>query len=119
MPRDLKNQRDKSFSKGKCGDGICVFQNLQDAENFAGIIDINQKMRIKIVFMCRVNTNKVRQPKNYSKFWIVNPTPDEIRPYRILIKKIPISSLILYNQIYSYKMKQREMNRVTIKFLIQ
>lgn len=89
-----KNQRDKSFFKGKCGDGICVFQNLQDAENFAGIIDINQKMVIKIVFMCRVNTNKVRQPKNYSKFWIVNPTPDEIRPYRILIKKIPISSLI-------------------------
>ena len=92
--RDQKNLKSKSYFKGKCGDGICVFQNPHDAENFAGIIDINQKMKIKVMLMCRVNSKKIRQPKNYEKFWILNPTPDEIRPYRILIKKIPISPLV-------------------------
>jgi hypothetical protein len=37
--------------------------------------------------MCRVNPKKIRQPRNYEHLWILNPTPDEIRPYRILIKK--------------------------------
>ena len=92
--RDQKNLKSKSVFKGKCGDGICVFQNPRDAENFAGVININQKMMIKVMLMCRVNSKKIRQPKNYEKFWILNPTPDEIRPYRILIKKIPISPLI-------------------------
>ena len=92
------NMRDNSFfsfiKRDKCGDGICVFQNPDDAENFAGIIEINNKIRIKIILMCRVNSEKIRQPKNYEQCWILNPTPDEIRPYRILIKKIPISPLI-------------------------
>ena len=43
--------------------------------------------------MCRVNSKKIRQPKNFRECWILNPTPDEVRPYRILIKKVPISPL--------------------------
>ena len=31
--------------------------------------------------MCRINPKKKRQPRNYKYFWILNPTPDEIRPY--------------------------------------
>ena len=92
------NIRDNSLfsfiKKEKCGDGICVFQNPDEAENFAGIIEINNQIRIKIILMCRVNSEKIRQPKNYKQCWILNPTPEEIRPYRILIKKIPISPLI-------------------------
>ncbi len=38
--------------------------------------------------MCRVNPDKIRQPVGYKKCWVLNPTPNEIRPYRILIKKI-------------------------------
>ena len=41
--------------------------------------------------MCRVNPEKIRQPKSFPQCWILNPK--EIRPYRILIKKIPISPL--------------------------
>ena len=41
--------------------------------------------------MCRVNPQKIRQPENFKDCWILNPTPDEIRPYRILIKIIPNS----------------------------
>ena len=43
--------------------------------------------------MCRVNPQKIRQPENFEGCWILNPTPDEIRPYRILIKIIPNSPL--------------------------
>ena len=43
--------------------------------------------------MCRVNPQKIRQPETFKECWILNPTPDEIRPYRILIKIIPVSPL--------------------------
>ena len=38
--------------------------------------------------MCRVNIKKIRQPEGFKDCWILNPTPAEVRPYRILIKKI-------------------------------
>ena len=47
--------------------------------------------------MCRVNPYKVRfAKKDYSRYWIVggdsynegNKSSDEIRPYRILVKKM-------------------------------
>ena len=41
----------------------------------------------KILLMCRVNPSKIRQPSRHDKFWILNPVPEEIRPYRILIKR--------------------------------
>ena len=31
--------------------------------------------------------------KNFPDCWILNPNPNEIRSYRILIKKIPISPM--------------------------
>ena len=83
---DLRNKH------SKCGNGICVFQNPEIAENAAGIFDING-YRIKIILMCRVNPKKIRLPKNFPECWILNPNSEEIRPYRILIKKIPISPL--------------------------
>ena len=76
----------------KCGVGVCLFQNPKYAENSAGIIEISG-YKIKIILMCRVNPLKIRQPKKFKECWILNPTSDEIRPYRILIKKIACSSL--------------------------
>ena len=76
----------------KCGEGVCLFQNPEFAENSAGIIDISG-IKFKIMLMCRVNPLKIRQPKSFQQCWILNPTTDEIRPYRILIKKIPSSPL--------------------------
>ena len=32
---------------------------------------------------------KIRQPEIFKDCWILNPTTEEIRPYRILIKTIP------------------------------
>ena len=93
--KDEDNIRSGLFNKlftSKCGDGICLFQNPEYAENSTGNIDVLGE-RIKIILMCRVNPKKIRQPKRFPQCWILNPTPDEVRPYRILIKKIPISPL--------------------------
>ena len=88
----FENDRDIRHNNSKCGNGICLFQNPEYAENTAGIVDICG-FRIKIMLMCRVKPNKIRQPENCRELWILNPTPDEVRPYRILIKRIPFSPL--------------------------
>ena len=38
--------------------------------------------------MLRVNPEKIRVPVGRPDFWVLNGNPDEIRPYRILIKKV-------------------------------
>ena len=87
---DFRNTSKKGIKI--CGDGICLFQNPEYAENSAGIIYICG-YQIKVLLMCRINPKKIRQPENFRDCWILNPTPDEIRPYRILIKIIPNSPL--------------------------
>ena len=86
------NLKDKSKNEyEKCGNGVYLYQNPKIAENTASIIDIGG-VRYKILLMCRVNPKKIRQPQGFPDCWILNPTPSEVRPYRILIKKnIPIS----------------------------
>ena len=39
-------------------------------------------------FMMRVKPDKIRSPKEKEEYWVLNPTTDEIRPYRILVKEI-------------------------------
>ena len=90
--RKDSNCRKNSGHYKLCGDGICLFQNPEYAENSAGIINING-YQVKVILMCRVNPKKIRQPENFKDCWILNPTPDEIRPYRILIKIVPNSPL--------------------------
>ena len=53
--------------------------------------------------MCRVNPKKIRQPLDHDYFWILNPTPDEIRPYRILIKRIDNSPLSMDYKLITFK----------------
>ena len=40
----------------------------------------------KMGFMMRVKPDKIRISGDYSKFWVLNGTTDEMRPYRIMIK---------------------------------
>ena len=76
------------FGNNKCGNGVILFQNPQFAENYASIIKLSNNEQIKVLIMCRVNPKKIRQPETFKNFWILNLTMEEIRPYRILIKKI-------------------------------
>lgn len=67
---------------------ICLNQNPKLAENNAGIINVFG-YKIMIMLMFRVNPNKINKSEKNKNCWIFNPTPDEIRPYRILVKIIP------------------------------
>ena len=87
-----KNDYDLRSPRKKCGCGVYLFQDPKIAENSAGIIDIIG-IRYKVLLMCRVNPKKIRQPVGYKNCWILNPTPDEIRPYRILVKTELITPL--------------------------
>ena len=89
-----QDQIDERNKNQKCGEGLCLYQDPIWAENTARIIDIpGYNISIKVLLMCRVKPNKIRQPKNFPGCWILNPTPDEIRPYRILFKKVIKSCL--------------------------
>ena len=89
-----KDQINERNPHQKCGEGVCVYQDPNMAENTARIINIpGYGVNIKLILMCRVKPNKIRNPKNFNGCWILNPTPDEIRPYRLLFKKVIKSSL--------------------------
>ena len=38
-------------------------------------------------FMMRVNPKKIKKTEEQPDYWVLNATPDEIRPYRILVKE--------------------------------
>ena len=81
----------------KCKTGAYFYRNPNYAENSSETIKIGG-FNYKIMFMCRVNPLKIRQPENFLDCWILNPSPDEVRPYKILIKKIPKSPLAIASQ---------------------
>ena len=80
-----------------CKSGAYFFNNPEFAENSSEKIKI-VGVEYKVMFMCRVNPEKIMQPENFKDCWILSPTPDEVRPYKILIKKIPISPLAIASQ---------------------
>ena len=84
---DANIESDSKAEYQKCGNGVYLFQDPKIAENTASIIDIGG-VRYKILLMCRVNPKKIRTPQGFKDCWVLNPTPAEVRPYRILIKKI-------------------------------
>ena len=91
------NVNNSRKSGEKCKSGAYFYRNPNYAENSSETINIGG-FEYKIMFMCRVNPSKIRQPENFQDCWILNPTPDEVRPYKILIKKIPKSPLAIASQ---------------------
>ena len=67
---------------------ICLYQDPKLAENNAGIVNVFG-YKIMIMLMFRVNPNKIKKSEKNPNCWMFNPTPDEIRPYRVLLKIIP------------------------------
>ena len=80
----------------KCGRGVYCTPKIKEAEGYAGVFTMNNS-QYKIVFMCRVNPYKIRIAKGMPIYWIVSGDSlssgnikkydDEIRIYRILLKK--------------------------------
>ena len=82
----------------KVGNRICVFQDPKIAEENAGYLEINGCL-IVIMFMIRINPN---EKENYRDAWILDSTPNNIRPYRILIKKLKIAPIPVANPIITW-----------------
>ena len=95
--RTFINENNLRCPGEKCKTGAYFYKNPNYAENSSETIKIGG-FDYKIMFMCRVNPSKIRQPENFQDCWILNPTPDEVRPYKILIKKIPKSPLAIASQ---------------------
>ena len=70
----------------KCGLGVYCSPNPAYAERYAGITQFNGE-RYKCVLMLRINPQKIRQSASYPEEYILEPTTNDIRPYRILLKK--------------------------------
>ena len=70
----------------KVGIGVFFTPNPTVAEDYAGILEINEK-KYKIIIMVRVRPDAIRGCNCLgNNYWVVNGSSDEVRPYRILYK---------------------------------
>lgn len=84
----LSNEDDINHPGQKIGIGVYVSPKIEyiETNNYAGKsnIMINGK-KFKMAFMLRVKPDKIRRCTKYIDEWILEP--NEIRPYRILLKE--------------------------------
>ena len=86
-----ENCPDRYHKGKKVGQGVYCSPKIETAGEFAGQCEINGK-KYYTVFMLRVKQRKIRHcnqcedSKKPHYYWVLNGTPDEIRPYRILYK---------------------------------
>ena len=71
----------------KVGEGVYCTPTIKTAQEYNGISTINGK-DYETVLMVRVKPEAIRGCKDSEDYWVVNGTTDEIRPYRILYKKL-------------------------------
>jgi len=84
---DYAEDDDIRHPGNKVGRGVYCSPNPDVMDNYAGKVEINNEI-YKMGFMLRVNPEKIRVPVGNLNFWVLNGNPDEVRPYRILIKKV-------------------------------
>ena len=84
----LHSECEDKFHPGKLiGNGVYFSPSIKEAEMYAGIANINEQ-RYKIVLMVRIKPSSIRQYNcKENKYWIVDGTSDDVRPYRILLKE--------------------------------
>ena len=74
--------------KGKqVGEGVYCTPLIKTAEGYSGKSEING-ISYETVLMVRVKPDAIRKCACQDDYWVVNGTTDEIRPYRILYKKV-------------------------------
>ena len=77
-----KDDYDLNHPGQKVGEGVYCSPFIEETEGYG-----NYYQDYKCVFMCRVNPKTVRIAHSRPEYWVVNGNPNEIRPYRLLIKK--------------------------------
>ena len=74
----------KKCKMKKVGTGIYVSPIVETAELYCTEVD-----KYRCMFMCRINPNNFRTCEDTNQeYWVVNPSEEDIRPYRLLIKKV-------------------------------
>ena len=90
--RQVHKDCEDYYHKGrKVGEGIYCTPYIGIAEQFAGKSIIKGK-KYKTIIMVRINPKARRHcytcdDSRKNEYWVVNPSTDEIRPYRILYKR--------------------------------
>ncbi len=84
--QQIKECEDILHPGQKVGIGVCFTPYIKEAEQYSAITNFGGK-KYKIVLMVRVKPDKIRQCREQENFWVLNGTSDEVRPYRILLKK--------------------------------
>lgn len=77
------NAFDLNHPGKRVGRGVYCSPDINETESYGGVCQ-----GYKCVFMCRVNPKTVRISKDYPKYWVVDGNSNDIRPYRLLIKKV-------------------------------
>ena len=81
-----EHEADIKHHNMKVSKGTVCYQDPEEMEKKTGIISVGNE-KYQLAFMLRVKPEQIRVPKSNPYFWVVNGTPDEIRPYGILIRK--------------------------------
>ena len=71
--------------RNKIGTGIYLFQDINKAEKYAGVFDINRK-KYKILLTAKVKQDKIKESENKNGLWIVDK--EFVKIYRIILKEI-------------------------------
>ena len=82
-----KNSEDAFHIGRKVGIGVYCSPEIKVLDKYAGVMEIEGNW-YKVGFMLRVKPDKIRAPKSHKNYWVLNGDFDELRPYRLLIKKI-------------------------------
>ena len=85
--QSYKNSFDEFHPGKKVGVGVYCSPDINVLESYAGVMNIQGK-RYKVGFMLRVKPDKIRCPKTHKNYWVLNGNFSELRPYRLLIKRV-------------------------------
>ena len=97
LKNNLKPGRGQSFKNDininkknpeyiQVGVGVYCSPDISVLEKYAGFININGK-KYKVGIMLRCKRDKIRIPQTHSNYWVLEGNFDQLRPYRLLIKK--------------------------------
>ena len=86
---------DSLHSGQKCVRGVYLSSKIAVVEEYTDVLTVREiNKSFRVVFQCRVNPEKIRQPKTQPDYWILKGDGQEIRPYRLLVKEEENKSII-------------------------
>ena len=88
--QEYKDKENANKPGTKVGIGIYCSPRPLDLEQYADYYKSSTVIKGEhyiMGLMMRVKPDKIRYYKNIPNYWVLNPTTDEMRPYRILVKE--------------------------------